>query len=92
MATSSALCLARNSSRGELSINISTGSQVSRRTDRLEPGEVQTRAYFHGDLLQTITHLPAGRSLNVLVRLLTEVARAEGMQAKRSVDHDFAAD
>ncbi len=65
--------------RGELSINISTGSQVSRRTDRLGPGDSQTRPYFCGDLLQTISHLPAGRSLNVLVRLLTEVAGAEGM-------------
>jgi sugar (pentulose or hexulose) kinase len=66
--------------RDELSINISTGSQVSRRTDRLGSGDLQTRAYFHGDLLQTITHLPAGRSLNVLVGLLTEVARTEGVQ------------
>jgi len=30
-------------------------------------------------LLNTITHLPAGRSLNVLVDLLTELARAEGL-------------
>lgn len=64
--------------RGELSINVSTGSQVSRRAERLQPGEFQTRAYFHGDLLQTITHLPAGRALNVLVDLLTELSREEG--------------
>lgn len=65
--------------RDELSINISTGSQVSRRVDSLEPGPFQTRAYFGGELLQTITHLPAGRSLNVLVDLLTELATAEGL-------------
>lgn len=63
---------------GELSINVSTGSQVSRRTKRLGRGNFQSRAYFFGDRLQTITHLPAGRSLNVLVDLVTEVATAAG--------------
>ncbi len=63
---------------GELSINISTGSQVSRRTQKLSRGNFQSRAYFFGDRLQTITHLPAGRSLNVLVELVTEVATAAG--------------
>jgi sugar (pentulose or hexulose) kinase len=68
--------------RGELSINISTGSQVSRRTEQLVAGNVQTRAYFEGDLLQTITHLPAGRSLNVLVQLLTALSREEGVEVR----------
>lgn len=65
--------------RGELSINVSTGSQVSRRSASFEPGPYQTRFYFEGDLLHTLTHLPAGRSLNVLVDLLTELAAAEGI-------------
>lgn len=65
--------------RQELSLNISTGSQVSRRTAAFEPGPYQTRRYFGGDYLNTITHLPAGRSLNVLCDLLTELARAEGV-------------
>lgn len=65
--------------RDEISINISTGSQVSRRTSHFEPGPYQTRRYFGGDFLNTITHLPAGRSLNVLFDLLTELARAEGV-------------
>jgi sugar (pentulose or hexulose) kinase len=63
--------------RQELSLNISTGSQVSRRTAAFEPGPYQTRRYFGGDYLNTITNLPAGRSLNVLYDLLTELARAE---------------
>jgi sugar (pentulose or hexulose) kinase len=63
----------------ELSVNVSTGSQVSRRTHSFEPGSYQTRAYFEGDFLNTITHLPAGRSLNVLVDLLSELARAKGL-------------
>lgn len=63
----------------ELSLNISTGSQVSRRTTSLQPGQYQSRKYFFGDILDTVTHLPAGRSLNVLVDLLTEVARTQGI-------------
>jgi hypothetical protein len=63
---------------GELSLNISTGSQVSRILPTWRPGDYQTRPYFDGRLLDTITHLPAGRSLNVLVDLLTELASAQG--------------
>lgn len=64
----------------ELSLNISTGSQVSRRTAQLALGPYLTRPYFGGEYLNTITHLPAGRSLNVLVDLLTELARREGIE------------
>lgn len=63
----------------ELSLNVSTGSQISRRTACFEPGRYQSRKYFFGDILNTVTHLPAGRSLNVLVDLLTEVATAQGL-------------
>ena len=65
--------------RDDLSVNVSTGSQVSLRRSQFESGEYQTRPYFNGDFLNTMTHLPAGRSLNVLVDLLTELARAEGV-------------
>ncbi len=68
-----------NLQRGELSLNISTGSQVSRRVPTFQPGNYQSRKYFFGDYLDTVTHIPAGRSLNVLVDLLTELARAEGI-------------
>ncbi len=57
----------------ELSLNISTGSQVSRVTSTLQLGEFQTRPYFDGAFVNLYSHLPAGRSLNVLVRLLTEI-------------------
>ena len=68
-----------NLQRGELSLNISTGSQVSRRVTTFNPGCYQTRKYFFGDYLDTVTHIPAGRSLNVMVDLLTELARSEGV-------------
>jgi sugar (pentulose or hexulose) kinase len=67
--------------RDELSINVSTGSQVSRRTERLELGDYQTRFYLGSDYLNTITHIPAGRSLNVLVEFVTEYARHGGGDA-----------
>ncbi|HEY1603562.1 MAG TPA: FGGY family carbohydrate kinase, partial [Pirellulales bacterium] len=63
----------------ELSINVSTGSQVSRLAQQSRPGPYQERHYFDGCLVQTITHLPAGRSLDALVALLTELPRAQGL-------------
>lgn len=62
----------------ELSINISTGSQVSCLTAAHSPGNYQTRPFFGGRMLNTITHLPAGRSLNAIVDLLTELSTADG--------------
>jgi len=66
----------------ELSVNVSTGSQVSLLTPAPRLGNYQTRPYFHGEYLNTITHLPAGRSLNVLIDLLTELARGEGVSLR----------
>ncbi len=65
-------------SEDELSLNISTGSQVSRIAPGLAPGDYQTRPFFDGKFANTISHLPAGRSLNILVDLLTEIAREQG--------------
>jgi sugar (pentulose or hexulose) kinase len=74
-------------SHRELSINASTGSQVSQLTDRFTPGLYQSRYYFEGAFLNTITHLPAGRSLNVLCDLLTELPRSEGITLKRAWEY-----
>jgi len=67
----------------ELSVNCSTGSQVSRIATTFQPGDYQIRPYFDGRLLNTLTQLPAGRSLNVLVDLLTELARGEGIELRK---------
>jgi sugar (pentulose or hexulose) kinase len=80
--------------REELSINASTGSQVSQRTNQFVPGPYQTRLYFEGDMLNTVTHLPAGRALNALVSLLTEFSQAEGQVLNRvwdNIAHKMAA-
>lgn len=64
----------------ELSINASTGSQVSLIADTFASGDYQVRPYFDRRYLNTITHLPAGRSLNVLVDLLSELAFAKNVE------------
>lgn len=63
---------------GELSLNISTGAQASRLTPTLQLGDYQTRPYFDGACLNTVTHLPAGRALNALLEVLNELPAAQG--------------
>jgi xylulokinase len=69
--------------RRQLSVNISTGSQVSMRTSKFQSGQYQTRCYFENDWINTITHLPAGRSLNALVDLFTELFNHESIDYKQ---------
>jgi sugar (pentulose or hexulose) kinase len=61
----------------ELSLNISTGSQVSRLRSTFTSGDYQTRPFFDGRFTNTLSHLPAGRSLDVLLGLITEFAARE---------------
>ncbi|MBI5301355.1 MAG: hypothetical protein HY868_04390 [Chloroflexi bacterium] len=63
----------------ELSINISTGSQVALLSPRLQFGDYQTRPFFDR-YLNIITHIPAGRALSALVDVLTEIARAQNIE------------
>ena len=68
----------------ELSINCSTGSQVSQITSTFQPGNCQTRCWFNGQFLNTVTHIPAGRSLTILEALLTELPRSAGITLSNS--------
>jgi sugar (pentulose or hexulose) kinase len=63
---------------GELSLNVSTGSQVSLLSRDPGGGDCQVRPYFGGRWLRTIVQVPAGRALALLVDLLTEIGRAGG--------------
>ena len=76
---------------GELSLNISTGSQISLLTDQFVPGNYQTRPYLDGRFLNTITHLPAGRSLDVLVNLVNKPWPAIVKAAEAAPDTELAA-
>ena len=69
-------------SADEVSLNIATGSQVSRMTPRLALGDYQTRPFFDGKFLNTFTSPPGGRALNVIVDLLCELPRAQGLNLK----------
>lgn len=61
-------------SRNELSLNISTGAQISRITSRLDLGKHQTRPYFGGQFVHTYSDAPGGRALNVFLGLIVEFA------------------
>ena len=64
----------------ELSINVSTGSQVGILSSRPETSLLhQTRPYFDNQYLKAVIHIPAGRALAALVRLTTELAEAQGI-------------
>lgn len=62
----------------ELSLNISTGSQISRLVPALNLGDYQTRPFFDGRFLNTFSHIPGGLSLDLLLDLLSELAKSEG--------------
>ena len=63
----------------ELSLNISTGSQTSMLTPSLKLGNYQTRPFLDDRFINTITHIPAGRALNVLLGPTGELAAAQGL-------------
>ena len=65
---------------GELSVNVSTGSQVGTLLDRLQLGDYQTRPFFDDRFLNTVTHIPAGRAMAVLFDVLTEIPRELGVE------------
>ena len=65
----------------EVSLNVATGSQVSRLTSELILGGYQTRPFFEGRFLNTFSNPPGGRALNVLVDLLCELGRAQGLDS-----------
>lgn len=58
----------------ELSINLATGGQVSALCAEYINGPFQIRPYFDGSFIKTRTHLPAGRSLNLLIKTFSELA------------------
>jgi sugar (pentulose or hexulose) kinase len=59
--------------KNELSVNVSTGSQVSMISEKSTPGAYQLRPYFSGLYLRSITHIPAGRALNAWLGFVTEL-------------------
>lgn len=71
---------------GELSLNVGTGSQASTLDAQPAPGPYQIRPYLGDWRLKTITHLPAGRALNVLFGLVTELCPGDEAAAWRAIE------
>ena len=69
----------------ELSINIGTGSPVAVLADSVSD-HLQTRPYFDGRLLRTITHIPGGRALSALMGLLTEIGGITEEEAWKKIE------
>ena len=51
---------------------------------------LQVRPYFGGRFLRTITHIPGGRALGPLIRLLTEIGGASEEEAWRYIERAVA--
>lgn len=57
-------------------INIATASQVSVFSNRFEKTNYECRPYFEGAFIQTISNMPAGRHIEVLMRFFADVYTA----------------
>jgi hypothetical protein len=66
----------------EVSLNVATGSQVSRMTPELTLGDYQTRPFFEGKFLNTFSSTPGGRALNVIVDLLCQLPKSQGLDLR----------
>lgn len=59
--------------KNTVNINIGTGSQVSFVSSKFNKGNYDIRSYFDNEYLHTITHIPAGRALNVLIKFIENI-------------------
>lgn len=71
----SAILGAGNKPKISISINIGTGSQVSRIDEKITQEDVELRPYFDSSVLATITHIPAGRALNEYIMFLEDICQ-----------------
>jgi sugar (pentulose or hexulose) kinase len=69
----------------DLSINIGTGSQISYISRTFSPGNYDIRSYFDQTFLYTITFLPAGRALNVIIRFVEYIGEKIYDKTERNV-------
>lgn len=53
-------------------LNIATAGQISRTTEAFLPGSYETRPFFDGKYLNTLSNMPSGRNLDVLISFLQD--------------------
>lgn len=58
----------------DIIVNIATASQISAFAGAFEPGNYEIRPYFESRYLNTISNMPGGRNLDVLIRFVRECA------------------
>lgn len=58
--------------KGEVVVNVATGAQVIRYDKKFVPGAYEIRPYFDKSYLYTISNMPSGRNLDVLIKFLQE--------------------
>lgn len=60
---------------GDVVINIATASQISYNTSEFNPGKYEIRPYFENTYINTISNMPGGRNLAVIVNFLKDTAK-----------------
>ena len=58
---------------GDIVINTATASQIVRVSSEFIPGEYEIRPYFENQYLYTISNMPGGRNLSVLIDFMREI-------------------
>lgn len=56
-------------------INIATACQVICSTDTISKGNYEIRPYFEGTLFKTVSNLPSGRNLKVLINFIEDILK-----------------
>lgn len=56
--------------KGEVVLNMGTAGQLCYLTDQFTPGSYEIRPYFSEEYLYTISNMPSGRNLDVLIRFI----------------------
>jgi len=70
--------LGAGNTKKTISINIGTGSQVSIISDLVKSKTNEQRPFFDNYILDTITHIPAGRALNEYLNFINKISEKFG--------------
>lgn len=84
--------------KGDVVANVATGAQVIRYSTEFVPGCYEIRPFLDGAYLYTISNMPAGRNLDVLVRFLCDTVQKltgielDAQQVWEYIHHHSASD
>lgn len=81
--------------KGDVILNMATAGQLCYLTDQVTPGSYEIRPYFSHEYLYTISDMPSGRNLDVLIRFIqscVQVATGDTIpeaQIWKQIDESF---